>query len=383
MRSPARVFSTVKLLSAEPPQQASTISEALGKFLVGPSPSACIDRSSNPGGRTSSLRKLVRNKEQQLWKTKLAHRPKPFWYPYPILRNLPVLERLLAGVGLDLLQLCRGKYGRVADVGAADADLAFFLEELGFSVDAVDNELTNFNKLDGVRILKEALNSSVTIRSIDLDSRFEPFVEEYDAVFLLGVLYHLKNPFYILERLAQVTKYCFLSNRIARQTADGMPLAKYPVAYLLAPDECNNDSTNFWIFSDEALRRLIHRTGWGILAYTTIGEANNSTPADPNHDERVFCVLKSNAIMELSAFPNPVPADEKMGTTTIQWNTANAGDGEVYVSIDGQKESLFAAGRQGAATANWIQPGSTYEFRLYDSSRNRLLDKISVTTAIE
>ena len=36
----------------------------------------------------------------------------------------------LASVGLDLLALCRGKYGRVADVGTADGDLAFFLEEL-------------------------------------------------------------------------------------------------------------------------------------------------------------------------------------------------------------------------------------------------------------
>ena len=188
MRSPARLFSTVKTLSAEPSPQTSKISEGLGKFLVDPSPLARIDRSSNARGSTSSLRELARTKEQQLWETKLAHRPKPFWYPYPTLRNLPVLERLLAGVGLDFLQLCRGKYGRVADIGAADADLAFFFEELGFSVDVIDNEFTNFNKLDGARILKEALNSSVTIRSIDLDSRFEPFAEKYDAVFFLGVL---------------------------------------------------------------------------------------------------------------------------------------------------------------------------------------------------
>ena len=67
-----------------------------------------------------------------------------------------MLERLLAGVGLDLLKLCRGESGRVADIGAADGDLAFFLEELGFSVDVIDNEYTNFNKLDGIRILKKA-----------------------------------------------------------------------------------------------------------------------------------------------------------------------------------------------------------------------------------
>ena len=312
---------------------------------------------------------------------KLGYHPKPFWYPYATLQNIPVLERLLTKVELDLLELCRGKYRRVADIGTADGDLAFFLEELGFSVDAMDNEHTNFNKLDGARILKEALNSSVTIRSIDLDSRSQLFAEKYDAVFLLGTLYHLKNPFYILEKLAQVTKYCFLATRIARQTADGLPLSKYPVAYLLEPDECNNDSTNFWIFSDVGLKRLIHRTGWSILAYTTIGDIHNSTPGDPNHDERVFCVLQSNAIIEINAFPNPVPACEKIGTTTIRWNTADAGDGKVYVSTDGQEESLFAGGRQGVATADWIQAGSTYEFRLYDSSHARLLDKVSVTQA--
>jgi len=294
-----------------------------------------------------------------------------------------VLEPLLAGVGLDLLELCRGTYGRVADVGAADGDLAFFLEELGFSVDVVDNEYTNFNKLEGARILKKALNSSVTIHSIDLDSRSQLFTQSYDAVFLLGTLYHLKNPFYILERLAHVTRYCLLSTRIARQTADGLPLSKYPVAYLLGPDECNNDSTNFWIFSDEGLKQLLHRTGWSILAYTAIGDTNNSTPGDPNHDERAFCVLKSNAITEISASPNPVPLGEKMGMTTIRWNTASSGDSKVYVSIDGQRESLFARGRQGFATANWIQAGFTYEFRLYDSSHTRLLDKTSVTLAIE
>ena len=327
------------------------------------------------------MRELALTKEQELWKTKLAHRPKPFWYPYATLRNIPVLERVLAGVGLDLLELCRGKYGRIADIGAADGDLAFFLEELGFSVDVIDYEYTNFNKLDGARILKKALNSSVTIRSIDLDSRSHLFAETYDAVFLLGILYHLKNPFSILERLAHATKYCFLSTRIARQTADGLPLSKYPLAYLLGPEECNNDSTNFWIFSDEGLKRLIQRTGWNILAFTTVGDKNSSKPADPNHDERAICILRSDAVFGLSASPNPVPIGEKVGNTTIRWSTPDAGPGKIYVSINGQGELLFAGGRKGVVTADWIEAGCTYEFRLYDSDRTRLLDKISVTTA--
>ena len=380
---------SVDLLSPGVSQQTSNVSEGPAKLLVEPNslphtdcePGESNVRSKNAQRRTSPLWDLILTREQELWKTKLAHRPKEFWYPYATLRNIPVLERLLAGVGLDLLKLCRGESGRVADIGAADGDLAFFLEELGFSVDVVDNEYTNFNKLGGVRILKKALNSSVTIRSLDLDSRAQLFTEKYDVVFLLGVLYHLKNPFSILERLARIARYCFLGTRIARQTADGLPLYKYPLAYLLGPDECNNDNTNFWIFSEEGLKRLIHRTGWTILAYTTIGDRNSSTPADPNHDERALCILKSNSLFELSAFPNPVPASNNMGKTTIRWSTPDATPGKIYVSVNGREESLFAGGCQGTAAANWIEEGSIYEFRLYDSDHSRLLDKVVVTKA--
>lgn len=231
--------------------------------------------------------------ERTLWTVKLTQRPKSFWYPYPTLRNFKPLAQLLAASGFDLLKLCQGSNRRIADIGAADGDLAFFLEKMGLSVDAVDFESTNFNRMEGIRILKEALNSSVTIQSIDLDSQFSLPSEKYDAIFLLGILYHLKNPFFVLEKLAGITRHCFLGTRVAKKTPDGHSVARYPVAYLLEPEECNGDSTNFWIFSGEGLKRLVHRTGWNILAYTTIGDIMNSTPADPNHDERAFCILES------------------------------------------------------------------------------------------
>jgi hypothetical protein len=70
------------------------------------------------------------------------------------------------------------------------------------------------------------------------------------------------------------------------------------------------------------------------LAYTTISDTNNSTPADPNHNERALCVLESRAMIGLSAVPNPVPVSEKARQTIIRWNTADAGPGKVYVSIN-------------------------------------------------
>ena len=187
-------------------------------------------------------------------------------------------------------------------------------------MDVIDNEYTNFNGLEGARTLKEALNSSVVIRSVDLDSQFSLTGQKYDVIFFLGTLYHLKNPYFVLESLARMTKYCFVSTRIAKETADGQPLSSYPLAYLLGPQECNNDDTNFWIFSDHGLKRLIDRTGWNLLSYVTIGDTASSTPADPERDERAFCLLEKRPPF-LSASPNPVPASEGAGKTTVSWDT--------------------------------------------------------------
>ena len=325
-----------------------------------------------------SLRQLARTTERNFWEIKLAERPKSFWYPYSTLRNVAVLEELCSKAGLNLLELCRGTHGKVADVGAADGDLAFFLERFGLSVEAIENEFTNFNRLEGARTLKKALNSSVALLSIDLDSQFTLAARKYDAIFLLGTLYHLKNPFFLLESLARVAKYCFLSTRIARQTADGSPLASHPVAYLLEPRECNNDDTNFWIFSEPGLKRLFDRTGWNLLSYLTIGDVTRSTPADPERDERAFCLLEKRP-PSFTANPNPVPAGEGPGTTTVSWDTADGSIGRIYVSVNRGEELLFANGRRSSASAYWIETGSEYEFRLYNSDHTELLAKVTVT----
>jgi hypothetical protein len=325
------------------------------------------------------LTDLAKHYEKLLWDIKSAHRSKSFWYPYGTLRNIQVLEELLATVGLGLLPLCKGSSGKIADIGSADGDLAFFLEKIGFSVDVIDNALTNFNLLEGARIMKKALGSSVTIREIDLDSQFSLSTDKYDAIFFLGTLYHLKNPFFILERLARITSYCFVSTRVASQTIDGSLLSPYPLAYLLDPEECNNDNTNFWIFSDQGLKRLIKRTGWSVLCYGAVGNTTNSTPADLDRDQRAFCALRSNVLPTIMALPNPLPAGKEAGKTTISWNTGDGSVGEVYVSTNGGEESLFATSRQDSAVANWIQTGTDYEFRLYNSDHTELLAKVGVT----
>ena len=114
--------------------------------------------------------------------------------------------------------------------------------------------------------------------------------------FFLGILYHLQNPFYALRELSRNARYAFISTKVAQVTIDGsVRLADAPVAYLLDPDECNNDATNYWIFSELGLRRILDRTGWEILDYAVGGCTVDSDPSNMDRDERAFCFVKSRA----------------------------------------------------------------------------------------
>lgn len=85
----------------------------------------------------------------------------------------------------------------------------------------------------------------------------------------------------------------------------------------------------------------------------------------------------------LTASPNPVPFGNGPGQTRISWNTGNTDIGKVYVSINGREELLFTHKREGSKVAKWIDTGSTYEFRLYNSAHTELLAKVVVGRATQ
>ena len=214
------------------------------------------------------------------------------WYPYDSLSSFDVTAMLLYQ---DMLAMSSGR--RILDVACADGANSFFLASLGFGVDAIDYPGTNYNGMRGVRALADHFRSDVTIHSVDLDSQFRLPGQDYGLALFLGILYHLKNPFFALEQLARSARYCFLSTRIAKFDPSKTHLMQsIPVAYLVSPDETNNDSTNFWIFSEAGLRRLFGRTGWEVCAFRHFGNVTDSDPASSAGDERAFCVLKSKAI---------------------------------------------------------------------------------------
>jgi hypothetical protein len=148
--------------------------------------------------------------------------------------------------------------------------------------------------MEGLKTLHRELGSKIAIREIDVDSEF-PVDGEFGLSLCLGILYHLKNPFFVLEHLARRSKYCVLSTRIARHLPGGAPMPEgHALAYLLGEEELNQDDTNFWIFSEPALRRLLERTRWEIVEFITTGDMAGSDPVRPDRDERAFCLLKSH-----------------------------------------------------------------------------------------
>jgi tRNA (mo5U34)-methyltransferase len=228
----------------------------------------------------------------QEMKRKTPLHPALKWYPWASLGQFDILDDMLGGDTGALLKMIG--HETALDVGCGDGDISFFLESLGARVDAVDNAPTNYNALYGVRALKEALQSPLRIQATDIDAHPRFPAAHYGFTLMLGVLYHLKNPYLVLEELARRSDHIFLSTRIAQLAPDRRTsYGGNPVAYLVEEDELNADYTNFWIFTEEGLKRIVRRAGWDIMHYAATGPVATSDPVTPKGDARAYIVARS------------------------------------------------------------------------------------------
>jgi tRNA (mo5U34)-methyltransferase len=219
--------------------------------------------------------------------------PDPGWYPWDSFGALTVLDRLLTGRRRYLEPLAGNL--PVLDLGCGDGDLSFLFESLGCRVCAIDNPPTNYNRMAGVEALKIALDSSVRIAPLDLDGPFKLPLRHSGLALCLGILYHLKNPYRVLETLAERANYCLLSTVITRFAPDQRTeVNHWPVAFLAGRDGLRGDETNYWIFSETGLRTLVDRSGWEVCDWLVVGD-ESSVLWNTQPDERVFCLLRSRA----------------------------------------------------------------------------------------
>ena len=51
-------------------------------------------------------------------------------------------------------------------------------------------------------------------------------------------------------------------------------------------------STNYWIFTEAGLKRLLARSGWRVADYATAGNTSASDPISSAGDERAYCLAE-------------------------------------------------------------------------------------------
>jgi SAM-dependent methyltransferase len=220
-----------------------------------------------------------------------AKSPEPGWYPWDSFGTVTLFNELLTGRRRFLSPLVGSD--PVLDIGCGDGDLAFLFESLGFRVCAVDHPETNYNRMGGVKALKRALGSKVRIAAMDIDRDARLPVARCGLALFLGILYHLKNPYGVLESLAQHARHCLLSTAVTHfAPGRGDDLSEAPAAFLAGRGGLRGDETNYWIFTERGLRNLIERTGWEICDWQ-VSRDSGSLLWGEQTDERAICLLRS------------------------------------------------------------------------------------------
>jgi tRNA (mo5U34)-methyltransferase len=215
-----------------------------------------------------------------------ARIPDVQWYPYGSSSNFIHLENHFRGAGRGMFSGLAPGF-KIVDIGAADGDTAFFLENLGADVTIIDNVSTNYNDCRGIKRLTQELGSKVELREIDLD--FATTIPgKYDLALFLGILYHLRNPMMALTALAETSKRMVMSTVVFSCLPDGTNVESLEMSSLVPTRAINDDPTNYWTSTPANLRTWLKRAGWRILDEFRIGDVGTST-MDGRGLERMFC----------------------------------------------------------------------------------------------
>jgi tRNA (mo5U34)-methyltransferase len=179
------------------------------------------------------------------------------------------------------------------DIGCANGEVGLAFEEAGFSVALLDK--SHVAETQGSRvqqnapliasIIARAKGSRAVIVDENIDDGFDPRrvldrfsreqrgeapFERFGLGVMLGVLYHLKNPYLTIEKLGQLCDHLIVATWVADCLPDRRRLIKDDqVVYLLKDRQLAADPTNYWIFTPQSLRVLVERCGWRILAEHT------------------------------------------------------------------------------------------------------------------
>lgn len=156
----------------------------------------------------------------------------------------------------------------VLDIGTWNGFYAFAAEQRGASrVLATDSAVwrePGFGSA-GFELARRVLGSEVEGREIDVMDHSPETVGEFDVVFFLGVLYHLRHPLLALEKVASVTK-----KQLILETQVDMLGCRRPVMAFYPSDELKGDASNWWGPNIAATSAMLREVGFSEVKLVSV-----------------------------------------------------------------------------------------------------------------
>jgi tRNA (mo5U34)-methyltransferase len=150
----------------------------------------------------------------------------------------------------------------VADICAWDGFFSFEAERRGASqVVAVDHfcwsQKVPWGSKAGFDLARRVLGSNVEERFLDLLDITPENTGEFDLVMLLGVLYHMRHPLLVLEKVAAITR-----DMLILETHVDLTSIKRPVIAFYPNDELAYDPTNWFGPNEAAVVGMLKAVGF-------------------------------------------------------------------------------------------------------------------------
>jgi tRNA (mo5U34)-methyltransferase len=111
-------------------------------------------------------------------------------------------------------------------------------------------------------IARAHLAPSVEVLDIDLPDMTESTVGRFDIVLFAGVLYHLRHPLAVLERLAVLALETF----IVETHLDAADVPR-PAMIFYPGSELANDHTNWWGPNRACVKAMLRDVGFDSISY--------------------------------------------------------------------------------------------------------------------
>src|SRR3954451_17550632 len=155
----------------------------------------------------------------------------------------------------------------VLDIGAWDGFFSFEAKRRGASrVLATDHFSwigNGWGKKACFDLARQTLGLPIDDLIIDPTEMTMSTVEQSDVVLFLGVLYHLRHPLYILERVAGLAKHQFIvETQLDLNDVSRPAMAFYPGR------ELGDDPTNWWAPNVPAAIAMLNTAGFQNVSYT-------------------------------------------------------------------------------------------------------------------